>query len=199
MITITTMAMLMMRKNRKETDSIRGSPAVELIHGVKILHNSQFLEEQFILELKTLGILRHVNLLPLLKFCITSKYRLLVYKYMPNGNLYMIGYIRWKVKHMEWIVRLKVAIGSDFSEAIDKSLIGKGFDPEIFLVLKIACNYVDTIPDRRPTMLQVYNDIEAIREERCEQVDEAEVLMLHEIFPATFERNSVEIQLENGL
>lgn len=37
-----------------------------------------------------------------------------------------------------------------------KSLTGKGFDAEIFQLLKDACNCVDTIPDQRSTMLQVY-------------------------------------------
>ncbi|CAK7324987.1 unnamed protein product [Dovyalis caffra] len=340
MIRIPMVAMLMMRKNRKEADNIRGSPTVEFIHGgkeismlekmvprmgykdlndatntfskhnvigqgkmgmlykaalpngyllaVKKLDNSQFFEEQFILELKTLGILRHVNLLPLLGFCITSKYMLLVYKYMPNANLYdWLHPMEGQTKIMEWDVRFKVAIGlarglawlhqdcssavrvihlnisskcvlldqnfepklsnfgeaiiisptstsyvngeswdtifakedvyglgvvllelitgvdfskmtdsssgslndwlidflnrPDFSDAIDKSLIGKGFDAEIFQVLKVACNCVDTIPDQRPTMLQAYNDIKAIREERRDLVDEAEILTQHEI------------------
>lgn len=67
----------------------------EWILAVKRLHDSKFLDEQFASELMTLGRLRHRNLLPLLGFCIESKERLLVYKYMSNGDLYN-AYILWK-------------------------------------------------------------------------------------------------------
>ncbi|GLU14984.1 hypothetical protein SLE2022_315150 [Rubroshorea leprosula] len=55
---------------------------------VKRLHDTCLFDEHFITELKTLGRLRHENLLPLLGFCIRSKVRLLVYKYMSKGSLY---------------------------------------------------------------------------------------------------------------
>uniref|UniRef100_A0A6N2LYP2 Protein kinase domain-containing protein n=1 Tax=Salix viminalis TaxID=40686 RepID=A0A6N2LYP2_SALVM len=80
---------------------------------VKKLHAFQFLEEQFISELKILGSLRHINLLPLLGFCIEQNQRFLVYEYMPNGNLY--DWLHPKEgspeKVMEWGVRVKIAIG----------------------------------------------------------------------------------------
>lgn len=164
-ITIQTMVMLILRKNRKEADNLSASPSFENIHGggneicmlekkvprmsytdlkdatnnfsennvigqgkigmlykaalpsgylfaVKKLHNCRILEEQFVLELKTLGSLRHVNLLQLLGFSITSKHWLLVYKYMPNGNLYdWLHPMEGQAKIMEWTVRFKVAIG----------------------------------------------------------------------------------------
>ncbi|KAJ6690821.1 PROTEIN KINASE PLANT-TYPE putative-RELATED [Salix koriyanagi] len=266
---------------------------------VKKLHAIQFLEEQFISELKILGSLRHINLLPLLGFCIEQNQRFLVYEYMPNGNLYDWLHPKEESpeKVMEWGVRVKIAIGlarglawihqnchtvrvihldisskcilldrnfqpklSNFGEAmllsstctssvnselwemafvkedvhgfgvvllelitrvdprnmtdssnnilddwtdhllsssrsygaIDKSLIGRGFDAEIFQLLKVACRCVDPVPDRRPTMLQVYEDIKAIRE-RCELADDSENLMRPEICPATSEI-SVEIE-----
>nr|TKS00499.1 putative inactive leucine-rich repeat receptor-like protein kinase [Populus alba] len=82
------------------------------LFAVKKLHNCRILEEQFVLELKTLGSLRHVNLLQLLGFSITSKQWLLVYKYMPNGNLYdWLHPMEGQAKIMEWTVRFKVAIG----------------------------------------------------------------------------------------
>ncbi|KAF9663104.1 hypothetical protein SADUNF_Sadunf17G0003800 [Salix dunnii] len=255
---------------------------------VKKLHDFQFLEEQFISELKILGSLRHINLLPLLGFCIEQNQRFLVYKYMPNGNLYdwLHPKEESQEKVMEWGVRVKIAIGlarglawihhnchtvriihldisskcilldrnfqpklSNFGEAmlmrstctssinielwemafvkedvhgfgvvllelitrvdprnmtdssnnilnewtdllsssssygaIDKSLIGQGFDAEIFQLLKVACRCVDPNPDRRPIMLQVYEDIKAIRE-RCDLADDSENLMRPEICP----------------
>ncbi|KAJ6420389.1 hypothetical protein OIU84_027851 [Salix udensis] len=266
---------------------------------VKKLHDFQFLEEQFISELKILGQLRHINLLPLLGFCIEQNQRFLVYQYMPNGNLYDWLHPKEESpeKIMEWGVRVKIAIGlarglawihqnchtvrvihlhisskcillgrnfqpklSNFGEAklmsstctssvnselwemafvkedvhgfgvvllelitrvdpgnmtdssnnilhewtdhllsssssygaIDKSLIGRGFDAEIFQLLKVACRCVDPVPDRRPIMLQVYEDIKAIRE-RCDLADDSENLMRPEICPATSEI-SVEIE-----
>ncbi|KAG5226263.1 inactive leucine-rich repeat receptor protein [Salix suchowensis] len=266
---------------------------------VKKLHAFQFLEEQFISELKILGSLRHINLLPLLGFCIEQNKRFLVYEYMPNGNLYdwLHPKEESQEKVMEWGVRVKIAIGlarglawihqnchtvrvihldisskcilldrnfqpklSNFGEAmlmsstctssvnselwemafvkedvqgfgvvllelitrvdprnmtdssnnildewndhllssssssgaIDKSLIGRGFDADIFQLLKVACRCVDPVPDRRPTMLQVYEDIKAIRE-RCDLADDSENLTRPEICPATSEI-SVEIE-----
>nr|TKS00496.1 putative inactive leucine-rich repeat receptor-like protein kinase [Populus alba] len=267
---------------------------------VKKLHDSQFLEEQSISELKILGSLRHINVLPLLGFCVESNQRFLVYKYMPNGNLYdwLHPMEEGQEKAMEWGVRVKVAVGlargmawlhqnchtvkiihldisskcilldqnfqpklsnfgeamlvsstcassvnsefwemafvkedvhgfgvvllemitgvdpsnmtassnnvlnewighlsssSDFHGAVDKSLIGKGFDAEIIQLLKVACACVDPIPDRRPIMVQVYEDIKAIRE-RCDLVDESSMLTQPEICPATPEK-SVEIEM----
>ncbi|KAK9942607.1 hypothetical protein M0R45_008261 [Rubus argutus] len=50
-------------------------------------HNSEQSEKQFISELLHLSRLKHENLVPLLGFCIRNNEKLLVYKYMSNGNL----------------------------------------------------------------------------------------------------------------
>ncbi|KAJ6859729.1 inactive leucine-rich repeat receptor-like protein kinase [Populus alba x Populus x berolinensis] len=175
---------------------------------VKKLHDSQFLEKQFISELKILGSLRHINVLPLLGFCVESNQRFLVYKYMPNGNLYdwLHPMEEGQEKAMEWGVRMitgmdpsnmtassnnvlnELTSSSDFHGAVDKSLIGKGFDAEIIQLLKVACACVDPIPDRRPIMVQVYEDIKAIRK-RCDLVDESSMLTQPEICPATPEKS----------
>ncbi|KAJ9187217.1 hypothetical protein P3X46_002702 [Hevea brasiliensis] len=79
---------------------------------VKKLHYAQFLDERFTAELKMLGIMRHINLLPLLGFCINSKERLLVYKYMPNGSLYdWLKLMEDQAKVLEWPLRVKIATG----------------------------------------------------------------------------------------
>ncbi|KAJ6859736.1 hypothetical protein NC651_036129 [Populus alba x Populus x berolinensis] len=91
----------------------------------------------------------------------------------------------------EWIGHLSSS--SDFHGAVDKSLIGKGFDDEIIQLLTVACTCVDPIPDRRPIMVQVYEDIKAIRE-RCDLVDDSSMLKQPEICPATSEK-SVEIEM----
>jgi len=91
----------------------KASLANGYVLAVKKLHDSQFLEEQFISELKILGSLRHINVLPLLGFCVESNQRFLVYNYMPNGNLYdwLHPMEEGQEKAMEWGVRVKVAVG----------------------------------------------------------------------------------------
>ena len=54
---------------------------------IKRLHDSQTFEKQFASELKALGRVRHKNIVPLLGYCIEGKEKLLVYKYISNGNL----------------------------------------------------------------------------------------------------------------
>uniref|UniRef100_A0A2N9I9W7 Integrase catalytic domain-containing protein n=1 Tax=Fagus sylvatica TaxID=28930 RepID=A0A2N9I9W7_FAGSY len=79
---------------------------------VKRLHSCQSFEKEFISELLALGRLRHNNLVPILGFCRERKEKLLVYKYISNGNLYdwlHAGYSRDKI--LEWPLRIKIAIG----------------------------------------------------------------------------------------
>ncbi|KAJ6958898.1 inactive leucine-rich repeat receptor-like protein kinase [Populus alba x Populus x berolinensis] len=95
-ITISEMMMLMVKRKHKITDDDQAgsSPTAGLLEegikegkmgmlykaslpngyvlAVKKLHDSQFLEEQFISELKILGSLRHINVLPLLGFYVES-------------------------------------------------------------------------------------------------------------------------------
>eukprot|EP00257_Ricinus_communis_P027572 XP_025014986.1 probably inactive leucine-rich repeat receptor-like protein kinase At5g48380 isoform X1 [Ricinus communis] len=77
---------------------------------VKKLNYSQFLDEQFIAELRIPGAIRHINIIPIVGFCIKSKERLLVYKYMPNGRLYDWLHHR-QDQVMNWPLRAKIAIG----------------------------------------------------------------------------------------
>ncbi|KAK9282556.1 hypothetical protein L1049_005477 [Liquidambar formosana] len=254
---------------------------------VKRLQDSQHSEKEFVSEMATLGNVKHSNLVPLLGFCMAKKERLLVYKYMPNGNLHdQLHFVDEGRQAMEWPLRLKIAIGaakglawlhhncnpriihrnisskcilldgdfepkiSDFGlarlmnpvdthlstfvngefgdlgyvapeyartlvatpkgdvysfgtvllelvtgerpthiakapetfkgnlvewitqlssdshlqDAIDESLVGKGFDGELFQVLKVACNCVLPAPKERPTMFEVYQLLRAIGE-----------------------------------
>uniref|UniRef100_A0A1J3FA22 Putative inactive leucine-rich repeat receptor-like protein kinase n=1 Tax=Noccaea caerulescens TaxID=107243 RepID=A0A1J3FA22_NOCCA len=64
---------------------------------------------------------------------------------------------------VEWITKLSSE--SKLQEAIDKSLLGKGVNDEIFKVLKVACNCVlPEVPKQRPTMFEVYQLLRAIGE-----------------------------------
>ncbi|KAL5576308.1 hypothetical protein UlMin_018007 [Ulmus minor] len=250
---------------------------------VKRLNDSDQFESQFVSELLALSRLRHDNLIPLLGFCKERNEKLLVYKYMSNGNLYdrlHLAQGEGVTKFLEWPLRVKIAIGiarglaylhhkctfrvvhrsinskcilldryfepkisnfgstimsnhggamfvysndtdsgllvnsgtwdSDFAQkdvydygilllelitgeetvsssssrlhktlvewinhicgggsctfndAIDKSLIGQGFDAEILRVLRIASECVHPFPFQRPKMLQVYETISTL-------------------------------------
>ncbi|GKV51617.1 hypothetical protein SLEP1_g58252 [Rubroshorea leprosula] len=262
-----------------------------LLLAVKRLHDTHLFDEHFITELKTLGRLRHENLVPLLGFCIHSKEKLLVYKYMSKGSLYdWLHPEEGEARIMEWPLRVKIAIGaatglvwlhqgcyfhvfhlaisskcilldgnfvpklSNFGEAmlvksygtdstesfslntefwessfakedvycfgilllelitredprgmttysdtsyeplnnwvtllsassnfysiVDKSLMGQGFDQEIFQFLKVALDCVQPYPDQRPTMLQLYKKLAAIGKRHGLSTD-SEVLTHH--------------------
>ncbi|KAF2284696.1 hypothetical protein GH714_029354 [Hevea brasiliensis] len=108
---------------------------------VKRLQDSQRSEKEFVSEMSTLGSVKHPNLVPLLGFCMANKERLLVYKYMPNGtlhdNLHTVDEApeSFKGSLVEWITQL--SSNSQLQDAIDKSLVGKGVDNEIFQSLKL--------------------------------------------------------------
>ncbi|XWS22116.1 hypothetical protein CRYUN_Cryun29cG0006900 [Craigia yunnanensis] len=72
----------------------------------------QMINEEFVFELKTLSSFRHVNCIPLLGFCIESTERLLVYKYMSNGNLHdWLHPAQNEAKILQWPLKVKIAIG----------------------------------------------------------------------------------------
>lgn len=79
---------------------------------IKRLNASENLEEEFVSEITILRSLRHQNLVPLIGFCVERDGRLLVYKYMPNGNLH-----EWlhttddKAKLLDFPLRVKIAVG----------------------------------------------------------------------------------------
>ncbi|PHT75116.1 hypothetical protein T459_18638 [Capsicum annuum] len=80
---------------------------------IKRFHVSEDLEEEFVSEIKTLGSLRHPNLLPLIGFCSERNERLLVYKYMSNGNLH-----EWlhstddNARLLDFPLRVKIIVGA---------------------------------------------------------------------------------------
>lgn len=80
---------------------------------IKRLEDSQHSEKEFLSEINTLGSVRHRNLVPLLGFCVAKKERLLVYSYLENGTLYdKLHPAKHEVMHMDWPLRLRIAIGS---------------------------------------------------------------------------------------
>ncbi|KAL7210005.1 hypothetical protein ACSBR1_031556 [Camellia fascicularis] len=274
---------------------------------IKRFFESQFSEGHFMSEVMTLGRLRHKNLVPLFGFCYEGKEKLLVYKYMPNGNLYdWIHPLECELKTMKWPMRVKIAVGlarglawlhhhnrkfrvfnqnisskcvlldknfepkiSNFGEAkfmdsndaalggspftneellgfdkkdvhsfgivllelltrkehrmatiaeastnsdsnlvewiinlvstsfslqdvVDDSLIGLGFDGEIFEFINIACKCIQPVPEQRPTMLEVYQTMRATGEKHG-LVDDSETWKETEIVTASASEGDVEI------
>ncbi|KAF3434940.1 hypothetical protein FNV43_RR22027 [Rhamnella rubrinervis] len=99
----------------------------------------------------------------------------------PKGDVYSFGVVllelvtgerptnvvkapeNFKGNLVDWILQLSG--NSQLHEAIDKSLVGKGVDGELFQFLKVACNCVSPTPTERPTMFEVYQLLRAIGEQ----------------------------------
>nr|TKW16164.1 hypothetical protein SEVIR_5G281200v2 [Setaria viridis] len=54
---------------------------------VKVLKNSKGDDKEFMSEVASIGRISHVNVVPLLGFCLQGPTRALIYEYMPNGSL----------------------------------------------------------------------------------------------------------------
>ncbi|XP_010242454.2 PREDICTED: probably inactive leucine-rich repeat receptor-like protein kinase At5g48380 [Nelumbo nucifera] len=76
---------------------------------------------------------------------------------------------------VEWIAHLLDRNSSPFC-AIDKCLIGKGFDGEIIQSLRIACNCVLSSPKERPKMFVVYQTLKAVGQ-RYDFTDQDDLLI----------------------
>uniref|UniRef100_A0ACD5VC55 Uncharacterized protein n=1 Tax=Avena sativa TaxID=4498 RepID=A0ACD5VC55_AVESA len=67
-------------------------------------------EKQFRAEVRTIGIIRHVNLVRLFGFCAQGRARLLVYEYMENGSLNSHLFSKSSAK-LTWDLRYRIALG----------------------------------------------------------------------------------------
>ncbi|KAK0578881.1 hypothetical protein LWI29_017658 [Acer saccharum] len=98
----------------------------------------------------------------------------------PKGDVYSFGVVllelvtgekathlvnvpeSFKGSLVEWITQL--SDNSLLQTAIDKSLLGKGFENELNQFLRVACNCVLPTAKERPTMFEVYQLLRAIGE-----------------------------------
>ena len=67
---------------------------------------------------------------------------------------------------VDWIAHLLTSF-FDLYNVIDESLIGQGFEDEIFELLRIANTCLKLFPSQRPTMLELYNAICIFGERVC--------------------------------
>ena len=84
---------------------------------------------------------------------------------------------------VDWITHLFTS-SSDLYNAIDKSLIGRGFDGEIFEFLRIACTCLNPFSSKRPTMFELYNTISTLGK-RYGVTNDSEILRQSEIATAS--------------
>ncbi|KAM4113584.1 hypothetical protein ACJW30_04G006800 [Castanea mollissima] len=91
----------------------------------------------------------------------------------------------------DWITHL-LSSSSDLCSVIDKSLIGRGFDGEIFQFLRIACTCLNFFPSQRPTMFELYNTLSTLGE-RYGITNDSELLSQTEIATASTSNEIVSV------
>ncbi|KAG9131741.1 hypothetical protein Leryth_009480 [Lithospermum erythrorhizon] len=76
------------------------------------IHGCQGIRE-FVVEVMTLSMADHPNLVKLIGYCVSGEQRLLVYEYMPLGSLedHLFGEVS-KRKDLDWHSRMKIAAGA---------------------------------------------------------------------------------------
>ncbi|KAJ8762276.1 hypothetical protein K2173_007433 [Erythroxylum novogranatense] len=108
-----------------ETNLIKHGHSGDLFHGflageipvvVKKVNLHSMNKESYMAELELFSKYSNVRLVPLLGHCLENE-KLLVYKYMPNGDLansfYKAGILEDEdLQSLDWITRLKIAIGA---------------------------------------------------------------------------------------
>lgn len=89
----------------------KGTLAGSIPIAVKKLERPEGGEKQFRMEVSTIGMIQHVNLVRLRGFCSEGDRRLLVYDYMPNGSLNTFLFREHK-KFLDWKTRFQIALGA---------------------------------------------------------------------------------------
>lgn len=80
---------------------------------VKRLEGLRQGEKQFRTEVRTIGIVQHVNLVRLRGYCSEGDHKLLVYEYMPNGSLDTQLFLNNDSgKALRWQMRYQIALGT---------------------------------------------------------------------------------------
>ncbi|KAK6920602.1 Leucine-rich repeat [Dillenia turbinata] len=96
-------------------------------------------------EIKTVGEIRHRNLLPLLAHVSRPDCHYLIYEFMKNGSLQdILNDAAAGRRELDWMAR-----------AIDPKLLGSGYEEQMLLVLKVACFCTLDDPKQRPNSKDV--------------------------------------------
>ncbi len=99
----------------------------------------------------------------------------------------------WNGSLIDWIAHLMTR-SSNFYNVIDESLIGLGFDGEIFQFLQIARTCLKLFPSQRPTTLELYNTIR-IFGERYGLTSDSKILRQSEFATASTSNEIVEVEI----
>ena len=102
----------------------------------------------------------------------------------------------WNGSLIDWIAH-PMTSSSDLYNVIDESLIGQGFDCEIFEFLRIACTCLKLFPSQRPTTLELYNTIR-IFGERYGITSNSEILRQSEFDTASTSNEIVEAEITSA-
>ena len=94
---------------------------------------------------------------------------------------------------VDWVTHLLTS-SSYLNNIIDKSLIGQGFNGEIYQFLRSACTCLNPFPGQRPTMFKLYNTI-SILGERYGITNDSEILRQYEIATANSSNEIVEVEI----
>ena len=92
--------------------------------------------------------------------------------------------------YIDWITCL-LTCTSFICNFIDKSLIGLGFDNEIFQLLRIASACITPLSCQRPTTLELYHAISILGENYDLINDDTEILRQSEIATASSTSNEI--------
>ncbi|KAJ7298177.1 hypothetical protein O6H91_Y012500 [Diphasiastrum complanatum] len=93
----------------------RGSLRDQTIVAVRKLHTLKQGDKEFCTEVRTLGMIQHVNLVRLRGFCVDDMHRLLVYENMPNGSLNKLLFRKPEEQQqtvLDWDTRFAIALGT---------------------------------------------------------------------------------------
>uniref|UniRef100_A0ACD5VK78 Uncharacterized protein n=1 Tax=Avena sativa TaxID=4498 RepID=A0ACD5VK78_AVESA len=85
-------------------------PGIPLV-AVKKLNCVAQGEKEFRAEVRTIGIIRHINLVRLFGFCAQGRSRFLVYEYMENGSLNSHLFSKSSAQ-LTWDLRYRIALGT---------------------------------------------------------------------------------------
>ncbi|KAL7603414.1 serine/threonine-protein kinase RIPK isoform X1 [Lactuca sativa] len=103
--------------------------------------------KEWLTEVMLLGQLRHPHLVRLIGYCCEEENRLLVYEYMPRGNLETQLFTRYS-SSLSWLIRIQIALGTAkglaFLHCQDRPVIYRDFKTSNIL---LASDYTAKLSD----------------------------------------------------